>query len=289
MHCSQLTRSLILVSLVACTSEPRRFSSGFGSPGAGGDLAGSGGAAAGTTDEGDAAAPDDLDASGAAGGSADGAAGSPFAPDGPVMVMHGDASAAMCSRDRATLGGSGLLAAGATPPTFAAAFNAEVTNLKTGGPFLLVLSGVNQGSSGPQTASFGALDVLPDGVGFAGPPAVVPFSIEGVRMIQIPMKDAVFDLRFVAPASPATIPVASVEMTGALANACTSMTIATLRMLVPATASGIAFHGSTVGALMGTPTASVQGGANNAWPLELSGKVKQVTAIIPEDAGEGPL
>jgi len=280
---------MILVSLVACASDPHRFSSGFGGPGAGGDTTGSGGDG---SNGDDAMAPDDV-ATGSAGasGAADGAAdaGTPFVPDGPVIVMHGDASPGMCTSDRATLGSSSLQAAGGTPTAFADAFNAELMKLTSGGPFLLVLSGVNDGSNVPKTASFGPLEVLQDGVGFEEAPAVVPFSSDGAHMIQVPKKDAAFALRFIAPASPAMIPVGSVEMSGALASTCTSLTISTLKMLVPATASGVAFHGSTVGALMGTPTAGVQGGTNNAWPLELSGKAKQVSAIIFEDAGGGPL
>ena len=78
-------------------------------------------------------------------------------------------------------------------------------------------------------------------------------------------------------------------MTGTLTGACTSLTISTLTLLVPAAAGNIAFGGSTVAALMGTATASAQGGTNNAWPLELSGKARDVLAVLPEDAGGGPL
>jgi hypothetical protein len=285
MRCSQLTQWVIMVSLTACTSDPVRPVSGFG-PGSG---TGTGGQAGNHPATDAMAFADSATGAGGAGGSlvGDGAVDSRNArPD--VVVRQDDAGAAVCSNDRAPVGSSTLVAAGVTPAGFAAAFNAELMQLVTPGPFLLILSGVNAGSAAPKTAAFGALVVTPSGADFERAPATVPFSWGGSGVVKVAKSDASFELRFVAP-SAAMIPVASVELTGTLENACSSLIISSLKMLVPATAGAMAFHGSTVGALMGTPTASAQGGSNNAWPLELSGEVKAIYAALNEDtdAGEG--
>ena len=137
----------------------------------------------------------------------------------------------------------------------------------------------------PKTATLGGLTVAPGGAAFEGSHSDVPFSVDASGALKIAKTDVAFGMRFIAPASNASIPVASVELTGTLENACVSFTIASLKLLVPATAASIAFHGSTVGALMGSPTASVHGGSNNAWPLELAGEVVQVNAVLNDDAG----
>ena len=201
MRRSQLTQWVIVVSLAACSSDPVRPSASFGpgstaAGGAGGGL-GAGGA---TGTEGDAMTPDDS-SMGRAGATSDASsdAGESFFSDAEVALMHGDATPAMCSGNRATLSSEGLRAAGATPIAFADAFNAELMKLRTPGPFLVVLSGVNPGSSTPKTASFGALDVVADGVGFADPPAMVPFSIAGDRTVEIAKHDAAFGLNSLLP------------------------------------------------------------------------------------------
>jgi len=291
MRCSQLTQWVILVSLAACTSDPVRPASGFG-PGT--QATGTGGDGGSPIPSTDAMTTIEDSANGAGGASAaggsiqDAATDSTGAVRADVFVMQEDAGAAQCPNDQATLGSGTLTAAGATPPAFAAAFNAELLKLSIPGPFFMVFSGVNQGSSAPKTVSLGALAVTANGVAFAGAHVDVPFSMGPSGAVKIAMTDANFDLRFVAPASDAMIPVASVELSGTLGNACVSLTVSSMTLLVPATAGAIAFHGSTVGALMGTPTAGVQGGSNNAWPLEIAGKVKQVYAAVSDDAGDGP-
>jgi hypothetical protein len=202
-----------------------------------------------------------------------------------VTIRQEEAGPALCSRDRASMGSITLVAGGATPPNFAAAFNAELLKLTTPGPLLMVFSGVNQGSTAPKTASLGALAVTPEGVSFAGAHAEAPFSMGPAGLVTIAKSNASFELRFNAPASNSMIPVASVELTGTLENGCVALTISSLKLLVPATAGSIAFHDSTVGVLMGAATASVQGGSNNAWPLELAGEVRQVYAVLNDEAG----
>jgi hypothetical protein len=204
------------------------------------------------------------------------------------MMMHGgdEAGVAACFDDRATLESSQLRAGGSTPGAFADAFNAEMKKLTTPGPLLIVLHGVNVGSLAPKVASLGALKPLTLGVGFDGDPASMSFSIIG-RTVQIPATSIAFQLKFVAPANDAVLPVSSVQLTGTLASACATLNISAMKLLVPASAASIAFHGSTVGALMGTPTASILGGTNNAWPLDLSGLASEILALVAEDAGTG--
>lgn len=281
MRCSQLTQWVVVVSLAAC-SDPVRPSSGFGP----GEAPGTGGQA-GNAESADAMGPSDSSGNAEGGSIGDGSAGSIMVRD--VTVMQEDAGAAACLDDRAAMGSGTLVAAGATPADFAAAFNAELLKLPTPGPFLMILSGVNPGSTASKTASLGALTVTSTGVDFAGAHAEVPFTTGPSGRVEIARSDANFALRFIAPASDAMIPVASAELSGTLGNACVSLTITSLKLLVPATAGAFAFHGSTVGALMGTPTASVQGGSNNAWPLEIAGKVKEVSLASHQEAGDGPL
>jgi hypothetical protein len=303
MHSSQLTLSVIMVSLLACASDPQNNANGFG-PGeqsTGTGLAGSGGR--GSTGSGgnevnasDSGHPSDASTTVGAGGGAgsipvsDAASdrGVVVKPDGPpAMMMHGEAGVAACSNDRASLNSSELRAGASTPAAFADAFNAEMKKLTTPGPLLILLRGVNDGSLAPKIASFGALKPLSLGVGFDGASADVPFTIGAGRSVQIPAISIAFQLKFVAPANDAVLPVSSVELAGKLASACSSLNISSMKLLVPASASSIAFHGSTVGALMGAPTASILGGSNNAWPLELSGVANEVLALIAEDAGAG--
>jgi len=286
MRRSQLTQWIIVVSLAACTSDPVRPAASFG-PGS--TVAGGvGGSAGGGTSHPDGATT--AGSSGAAGGRTDDASIGDGATDSAyvrrdVMVRQEEAGPVQCSNDRAALGSSTLLAAGATPAAFAQAFNAELLSLPTPGPLLMIFSGVNAGSLATKTASLGALTLAPGGVDFDGSHADVPFSVDGMGVLKIAKSDAAFGIRFIPPASDVMIPVASVELTGTLENGCVSFTIASLKLFVPATAASVAFHGSTVGALMGSPTAGVQGGSNNAWPLELAGDVVQVNAVLNEDAG----
>jgi hypothetical protein len=300
MHGSQLTLSAFLVSLLACASDPQRANGfGPGEPTTGTGLGGAGGH--GDTGSGgsevtgsDSGRPGDSSTTVGSGGTSgagsmtDAASerGVVVKPDGPLaMMMHGEAGVATCSNDRASFESSALRAGGSTPAAFADAFNAEMKKLTTPGPLLILLHGVNEGSLAPKVATLGALKPLTLGVGFDGAPASVSFSIGTARSIQIPLTSIAFQLKFVAPATEAVLPVSSVQLTGQLASACASLTISAMKLLVPASAGSIAFHGSTVGALMGTPTAGILGGSNNAWPLDLSGVATEVLALVAEDAG----
>ncbi|HKQ67931.1 MAG TPA: hypothetical protein VJT73_01265 [Polyangiaceae bacterium] len=280
MRGRQLTQWFWVVSLAACTPDPDRYSvfPTFSEPEGGGSLGIAG-----------------MGAGGASRLAGDGGQGGPRATDGAVardaandrdtVVVHMEGGVTVaCPNDRATLGSNELRAGGATPTAFANAYNLELDALQTAGPMLLTLSGVNAGSSATKTASFGALEASGRGAGFDGSPATAPFELDGARRVRIAPRVAAFGLRFVPPASAAIIPAGSIELTGTLANACTSLVIAKLALLVPASAGAVAFHGSTVAALMGPTTATIER-ANDAWPLELTGKAQQVLSSIGIDGG----
>src|SRR5882672_5553797 len=97
------------------------------------------------------------------------------------------------------------------------------------------------------------------------------------RAVRIDQSDAPFDLSF-GP-SAAALPAVSVTLSGMLANACSSLSQAKLRLLVPATAGSLSFHGSSVADLMGPPTESWGGNPSAAWPLDLSGTAQEVYAV----------
>jgi hypothetical protein len=206
-------------------------------------------------------------------------------------VIHDDAGeiSASCLGDRVALG-SRMAAAGSTAAPFANAYNAELRLLKGPGPMLIVLRGVNDPPK-VGVAAFGALDASEAGTGvrFAGTPAEVPFTISAKRTIDIARADVSFVLKFTPPASDAELPIGSVEISGALAPGCSELTLTKAKLLVPATAGAVAFHGSTIAALMGAPTETYQGQPASAWSLELSGTARQVYAPgVLEDGGIEP-
>jgi hypothetical protein len=281
-----------LLGLAACSSDPVR------APGTEGPQAtptGSGGAAGGSGGG--------VDAARATGGSSNGGssnadAASPDSQgdattDSPIFVIHSDSGGGpgACTTGVDTLGSIALLAGGATPSAFVDAYNAELAKLLTAGPFLIALAGINDTNASGWIAAFGALGTGEAGAGvaFAGNHAEVPFTIGPARSLQIARTNAAFELRFTAPASTALLPVVSVELSGTLSPGCGSLTVTTAKLLIPASAGGLAFHASTLAALMGAATESYQGASNNAWPLELAGKAQQVYAPgVLADGGTEP-
>jgi hypothetical protein len=216
--------------------------------------------------------------------------GEPGDAAGEVFVVHNEAGPprTACAGDMATLGSSQLVAGGATPPAFAAAYNAELSSINSPGPFLLALTGVNGPLPSDRIALFGALGRTPQGaVTFAGSRAVVPFSMGEDRAIEIATSEAPFDLRF-APPSEALLPVVSLRLSGILANVCSSLAVTILTLLVPASAGSATFHGSTLASLMGAPTEPWAGAPAGAWLLQLSGVAQQVYAVGILDAGAEP-
>lgn len=212
----------------------------------------------------------------------------PTAGDAPVVVVHNDAGPARtaCTGDLAALGSSLLVAGQSTPAAFAAAYNDERALQNAPGPFLLALTGVNESAPSGWTATFGSLARTAEGaVTFAGARASVPFSMGSNRSIQIAQTDAQFDLALVTPGG-ATLPVTGVKLSGTLANACSSLSVTSLELTIPASAASISFGASTVGDLMrsGASGSAAQG----PWPLELSGLAQQVYAVGIVDAGAEP-
>lgn len=180
-----------------------------------------------------------------------------------------------------------MLAGGATPADFAAAYNAELEASSSPGPLLFAFYGVNDTNLLGWIAAVGALEPSDAGagVGFAGTHAVVPFTLASDRSLRIAAIAADFELKLVASASPLLLPVGSIALEGALTVGCGSLTVDKATLLVPVRAGSLPFHGSTVEALMGPPTETLRGVARSAWPLELSGKASQVYA--PGLIGDG--
>jgi hypothetical protein len=241
-----------------------------GAGGAGGS--GNGGSPGGSAGSGGAAIAD----ASVGGGASDGA------PDTPLVIIHqdGNIGVAPCANNFTALGSNRLLAGGATPPDFAAAYNAELAATSTAGPLLFALYGVNDTNLLGWIASVGALEPKDAGagVGFAGIHAEVPFTLASDRSLHIAPIAADFELRLITPSSSVSLPMGSIALDGSLSVGCGSLTVDKATLLVPIRAGATSFHGSTVDALMGPPTETLRGVAKSAWPLELSGKASQVYA-----------
>jgi hypothetical protein len=210
-------------------------------------------------------------------------------PDGPYVVFDDSGGEpARCRYDRVALASAQLLAGGSTPAAFAAAYNAELATLRTAGPFLLLLSGVNESVASAWVGSFGALaEPLEAGesAGFAGAHADVPYTLGIGRAVTVARHDAAFELKFLPPSSDALVPVVSVELSATLSAACGWLSIDRAKLLIPASGGGVAFHGSTIANLMGAPTESFGGQPASAWPLELGGTAQAIYAPAALDDG----
>ena len=225
-------------------------------------------------------------------GSVDGGA-SDASPDTPLVIIHqdGPSGAAACANNLTALGSNRLLAGGATPADFAAAYNAELAAANTPGPVLFAFYGVNDTSLLVWIAAVGALEPgdAGAGVGFAGNHAEVPFTLAANRSLRISAIAADFELKLLAPSGSVLLPIGSIALDGALSVGCGSLAIDKATLLVPVRAGALPFHGSTVEALMGPPTETLRGVPRAAWPLELSGKASQVYAPgLLGDAGIEP-
>jgi hypothetical protein len=310
----RLTQWILLVGLTSCTSDPNTPGArpsdtiGASATGAGGaagrpgavGTGGNGGSAAGSAGRGgsvEAGSP----GGGTAGGPDDGG-DPPLAdatdarrrplPDVEIDVppiIHDDAFDPIpCTKNRGTFGSSGLRAGGATPSAFATAYNAELDASVGAGPLLIVLSGVNDSTPPSWVGSFGGLTARDGGgVGFLGVHAEVAFTIGAARAIQIAPSDATFELNFDPPAGDVSLPIVGIELAGTLSNGCGSLSVTKAKLLVPTSAGTIAFHGSTIAALMGAPTETRGGQAASAWALELAGTAPEVNAPSVLDDG-GP-
>jgi hypothetical protein len=210
-------------------------------------------------------------------------------PDGPYVVFDDSGGEpARCRYDRVALASAQLLAGGSTPSAFAAAYNAELATLRTAGPFLLVLSGINQSVASAWVGSFGALaepSEAGESAGFAGSHADVPYTLGIGRALTVARHDAAFDLKFLPPSNDALVPVVSVELSATLSAACGWLSIDRAKLLIPASSGSVAFHGSTIASLMGAPTESFGGQAASAWPLELGGTAQAIYAPAALDDG----
>lgn len=184
-----------------------------------------------------------------------------------------------CAAPYAAFGTKGLVAGGTTPKTFATAYNKEVEALAYPGPMLLAFKGVNETDGSKHKLRVGGLALFGTGpeVRFQGPTAEVNFEMNVGITLKVPDQLATFKLHFAND-----IPVVAIRVT-ATAGDCTEISVDSLMLLIPDTAKDIAFGGSTVGALMGTPIAPDAGAGPSVWPLELLGSDKKVTV-----GGGGP-
>ncbi|HMJ57422.1 MAG TPA: hypothetical protein VK540_35370 [Polyangiaceae bacterium] len=290
MHCRRLKPWLLVVGLVACAErEPAARPIDTTPPGTTTTLAGGAGGAGGSGGAG-AGSPDDGASRGGSGGSGGAVVGDAnvesgsfdVAPHTPLVIIHpeGSSGGAACANNFTALGSNRLLAGGATPPDFAAAYNIERAASNTAGALLLAFYGVNDTNLLGWVASVGALGPSDAGagVGFAGVHAEVPFTLASNRSLHMAFIAADFELRLVTPATSVSLPIGAIALDGSLSVGCGSLTVEKARLLVPIRAGTLAFHGSTVEALMGPPTETLRGVARSAWPLELSGKASQVYA-----------
>jgi hypothetical protein len=284
MHCSRQKSWLLLTGLFACTQReapPQPIdpgpagsttSGGMGGAGSSGRGGNAGNAANGGAGAGGGIAADATIESGASDG----------APDTPLVIIHQDASSggAACANNFAAVGSNRLLAGGATPPDFAAAYNAELSASRTPGPLLLAFYGVNDTNLLGWIASVGALEPSDagGGVGFAGVHADIPFTLASNRALRIAPIAADFELKLATPTSTLALPIGSIALDGSLSVGCGALDVDKATLLVPVRAGTMTFHGSTVEALMGPPTETLRGVLHSAWPLELAGKASQVYA-----------
>jgi len=250
-----------------------------------GSTSGASGGFAGAAGSGGAGASGGTAGEGGAGTMADAASdGAPIdsAPDTPLVVIHKDASSggAACTSNFTAHGSNRLLAGGVTPAPFAAAYNAELAASSTAGPLLMAFYGVNDTNLLGWIARVGGLEpsAAGAGVGFAGRHIETPFTLASDRVLSIPSVAADFELKLVTPQESILLPIGSIALRGRLSVGCGSLAIDKATLLVPERAGKLAFHGSTVEALMGPPTETLRGVDRSAWPLELSGQASQVYA-----------
>jgi len=260
--------------LVACSSDETKPGSTniFGDAGTSGTGGSSGsggsttGGAAGSSGEGGTGGTSDAGSGGAAGEEDGGVEAGDAAPDvGLDVVVVVDT----CPMAELAVSSKGLSAGGATPADFATAFNEEVAAMTNPGPMLMRFHGLDAESEAGWLLDIGPLQLVGAGptVEFGATPATVPFRLGEMHAIFAEQVDASFVLRFAG----GDIPVVQFGAGGQLDDPCETFMVEQLKMLVPATAADIPFHGSTVGTLMGVPDQDYGGEKANAWMLELSG------------------
>src|SRR5690242_10579543 len=217
---------LLVIGLVACAQretalppiDPPPSGSSTGAAGSGGL-----GGATGTGGSGQSGSPGTGGSSGSSGSQMEaGVEGGAFdsGPDRPLVIIHQDGSGggAACANDLTALGSNRLLAGGATPSDFTAAYNGELSASNTPGPLLLAFYGVNETNLLRWIAAVGALEPSDagGGVGFAGPHAEVPFALASSRSLHIAPTAADFELRLVTPNGAVVLPIGSIALDGAL-------------------------------------------------------------------------
>ena len=122
----------------------------------------------------------------------------------------------------------------------------------------------------------GPLKVSGAGEDFAGPTAEFPYVLSAMGTgVDVAGGSGGFSLRFATVTTTADLPVLGISLAGSLGG-CEELAVDYLRMVVPESAKDLAFHGSTVGALMGATTVSGDAGVSG-WVLELLGSTSKVS------------
>lgn len=267
--------------LLACSSDEKKPAGTniFGTGGTGGT-----GGSAGTGGDGGAGGTAGTGATGGSGGSADGGsagtagiggtggddagveAGDDAAPDAGLDVVVVVDTCGVAERSLTT---KQLYAVGATPQDFVTAFNDEVAAMTQPGPFLMRFRGLDSDNTAGWLLDLGPLELIGGGpaVGFASTPATIPFRLGEQHAVYAEPADASFALHF----DTVDLPVVRFEGGGQFDDPCDTMFTEQLRLLIPATAAALPFHGSTVGTLLGQPDQDYGGNKASAWLIELAG------------------
>lgn len=169
-------------------------------------------------------------------------------------------------------------AGGATPPAFAAAWNAEVAKMTYPGPMLMAFKGTNSTTASSWKLVLGPLQL--DGAGpavkFAGATAEVPFTMGTGISLTVPLTSASFNLRFATDTTTVDLPVEKIEVQAG-AGGCTELGADLIRLVLPSSAGSLSFAGSTVAALMADPGDSGVDAGVPGYVIDLLGSTAKKT------------
>lgn len=175
-----------------------------------------------------------------------------------------------------------LAAGGQTPAGFASAFNSFNSVY---GPLLLVFTGLDQTSDTARSALFGPAVMSENQFDFGSTPGATALTATAAKELYVPYTEVAFAIRLDDGKNSADVPAVAVEMKGQYDGSCAGLTLDYLRITIPLTSGGVAFAGSTIGALMGAPSTSWGSGSDNGWRLDLSGVATPVTYAGAKEAG----
>lgn len=289
---------LVLVAVgVACSSSDHPAPMGTGSGGwgatggSGGSTAGSGGSAGSAGQDGGAGGTAGMAGAagtGGEGGTTDNDAGQDADVDGPmdapfdIPPLDVVTVVDTCPSAPVAVGSKDMLIGGNPNAPFATAYAAELSSMTYPGPLLLVFQGIDTNDPSGWTLQVGGLQAAGSNVAFVGTPAELPFSLGENRSLYAAKAAVSMIMHFATPTTQADVPVIEIGLTGSFDTSCTTLSLETLSVAIPASAASVAFHGSTLGALLGTPNYVVDGGKDaggeqDAWIVGLIGSGSTVS------------